>query len=32
MLALCEEAAGGNVEFEVNGVMHIMTASGLQPK
>ena len=32
MLLLCEEAAGSNVEFEVDGVMHVMTASGLEPK
>ena len=32
MLALCEEAAGTNDEFEVNGVMHVMTAAGLEPK
>lgn len=32
MLALCAEAAGTNDEFEVNGVMHVMTSSGLEPK
>ena len=32
ILALCEEAAGTNDEFEVNGVMHVMTPSGLEPK
>jgi hypothetical protein len=32
MLVLCEEAVGSNVEFEVDGVMHVMTASGLEPK
>jgi len=31
MLELCAEAAGTNVEFEINGVMHVMTASGLEP-
>lgn len=32
MLELCAEAAGTNDEFEVNGVMHVMTSSGLEPK
>jgi len=32
MLALCAEASGINVDFEVNGGMHGRTASGLQPK
>ena len=31
MLALCAEAAGTNVEFEINGVIHVMTESGLEP-
>jgi hypothetical protein len=31
MFELCAEAAGTNVEFEINGVMHVMTASGLEP-
>ena len=32
ILELCAEAAGTNDEFEVNGVMHVMTPSGLEPK
>jgi hypothetical protein len=32
MLELCAEAAGTNLEFEINGVMHVLTASGLEPK
>jgi hypothetical protein len=31
MHELCEEAAGSNNQFEINGVMHVMTKGGLVP-
>jgi len=32
LLELCDNVVGIGQDFEINGVMHVMTASGLEPK
>jgi hypothetical protein len=32
LLELCDNAVGIGQDFEINGVMHVMTESGLEPK
>ena len=32
LLELCDHVVGIGEEFKINGVMHVMTASGLEPK